>query len=79
MRCKLREPDRVKFASSEDDPVKHLADFHSYPDYFVKYCIDEFGLESSKRILEHYNRSPVSTYRVNYLKAKPEEISAFFK
>jgi len=75
LRACLREPHKVVYASPEDDPVKHLADFYSYPDYFVKYCLLEFGFEDTRRLLGRYNQAPHVTYRVNYLKAKPDEVA----
>jgi len=74
MRSKLREPEKVKFASRENEPEKFLADFYSYPIYFVRYCLDEFGVQATKQMLLSFNKPPTVTYRVNYLKAKPEEV-----
>ena len=76
MRSKLREPEKVKFASRENEPEKFLADFYSYPLYFVHYCLSEFGLQDTKQMLLNFNKPPTVTYRVNYLKAKPEEVCA---
>ncbi|MBK7142132.1 MAG: 16S rRNA (cytosine(967)-C(5))-methyltransferase RsmB [bacterium] len=75
MRARLREPEKVKFASIEENPVKHLAEFYSYPDYFVEYCVNEFGVEKSLQLLIAYNQPPHVTYRVNFLKAKPDEVA----
>jgi len=75
LRARLREPQRVTFASVEVDPVKHLADTHSYPDYFVEYCIQEFGVERTQSLLQQYNVRPHVTYRVNFLRAKPDEVA----
>ena len=79
MRSKLREPEKVKFASRENEPEKFLADFYSYPVYFVRYCLDEFGLQATKQMLLSFNQPPTVTYRVNYLKAKPEEVCAMLE
>ncbi len=75
LRSKLREPDKVKFIAREENPVKHLGDFYSFPDYFVEYCVNEFGLERAEKLLQRYNRPPHLTYRVNFLKAKPDEVA----
>jgi 16S rRNA (cytosine967-C5)-methyltransferase len=79
MRTRLREPDKVKFAVKDENPLKYLADYYSYPDYFVKYCLDEFGVEKAERLLAAYNRPPTVTYRVNYLKAKPDEVASLLR
>lgn len=75
LRSKLREPEKVKFIAREENPVKHLGDFYSYPDYFVEYCVNEFGIERAEKLLQRYNRPPHLTYRVNFLKAKPDEVA----
>ncbi len=79
LRASIREPHKVKFAPIEENPAKHLADFYSFPEYFVEYCLREFGLDNSKKFLEEYNHPPHVTYRVNFLKAKPEEVAEILK
>ena len=79
LRASIREPEKVQFVSVKDDPVKHLADFYSFPDYFVKYCYQEYGLKQTKQLLQNFNKPPRVTYRVNFLKAKPEEIIELLK
>ena len=76
MRTALREPQRVQFVSKAQDPTRHLADYYSFPDHFVDYCIKEFGVEKTEAQLAGMNRPPLVTYRVNYLKAKPDEVAA---
>jgi 16S rRNA (cytosine967-C5)-methyltransferase len=65
----------VVFVSKDEDPVRYLADFYSYPDYFVTYCLREFGHEKAEKLLETYNQPPHVTYRVNSLNAKPDEVT----
>lgn len=77
LRAAIREPKKVKYISKEENPVKYLADFYSFPDFFVEYCLKEFDIENTEILLKKYNLPPRVTYRVNYLKAKPEEISEF--
>ena len=79
LRASIREPEKVQFVSINDDPVKHLADFYSFPDYFVKYCVQEYGLKQATQLLQNFNKPPHVTYRVNFLKAKPEEIIELLK
>ena len=79
LRASIREPEKVQFVSVKDDPVKHLADYYSFPDYFVKYCYQEYGLKQTKQLLQNFNKPPHVTYRVNFLKAKPEEIAELLK
>jgi 16S rRNA (cytosine967-C5)-methyltransferase len=79
LRASIREPDKVKFASKDKDPKKYLGDYYSYPDYFVDYCLREFGPEDSEKLLIAYNQPPHVTYRVNFLKTKPEEVIELLK
>jgi len=75
MRTRLREPHRVVFPDRHEDPVKNLALYHSYPDHFVQYCISEFGFEQTEQLLVTGNKAPRVTYRINSLKAKPDEVT----
>src|SRR3972149_2572894 len=75
MRAKPREPDKAVFPNRDEDPLSFLANFYSYPDYFVKYCVDEFGMADAEQLLISYNEPPRLTYRVNSLKAKPDEVA----
>jgi 16S rRNA (cytosine967-C5)-methyltransferase len=75
LRSSIREPEKVIYADRDKNPLKYLADFYSYPDYFVKYCLDEFGLYNTEKLLENYNKPPKVTYRVNNLKVKPDEVA----
>ncbi len=74
LRTYLREPDKAVFPDSENDSVRYLAEFYSYPDYFALYCLKEFGLEKSEKLLASMNGAPNLTVRVNLLKAKAPEI-----
>ncbi len=74
MRACLREPHRITFGSRDEDPARYLGIYYSQPDHFVEYCLREFGLERSERLLAKLNEPPHVTYRVNYLKAKPDEV-----
>lgn len=75
MRASLREPQKVKFAGKREDPVRYLGDYYSYPDHFVEYCLKEFGYEQTEQLLSLNNHPPQVTYRVNALKAKPDEVA----
>lgn len=79
LRASIREPQKVKFAPVEKDPVKYLSDFFSFPEYFVDYCVREFGIDKTKQMLDESNQPPRVTYRVNFLKVKPEEIAEILK
>jgi 16S rRNA (cytosine967-C5)-methyltransferase len=75
MRSQLRSPEKVNFGFKDDDPMKYLSVFYSYPDYFVAYCLKEFGYPRAERLLNDLNQPPHITYRVNSLKTKPDEVA----
>ncbi len=75
MRSALREPEKVVFVNKHEDPVKHLGDFYSFPDFIVQYAISEFGIERTEQMLSSFNAPPQVTYRVNFLKTKPDEVA----
>jgi 16S rRNA (cytosine967-C5)-methyltransferase len=76
LRTALRHPERIVFVDPDDDPVRYLADYYSYPNWFVSYCLDEFKFEDTRRLLENMNLPPRISFRVNSLKATPEEVMA---
>jgi len=76
MRARLRNPEKVAFVSPTEEPAKYLGDFYSFPDYFVRHCLAEFGFEKTERLLISYNQPPRVSYRVNFLKIKPDEVRA---
>ena len=75
LRAAVRNPGKIFFRNKDEDPVNYLANYYSYPDWFVAYCLEEFKLEQTEKLLSGMNRPPQITYRVNLLKAKPEEVS----
>ncbi len=75
MRSALREPEKVVFVDKHEYPVKHLGDFYSFPDFLVQYAISEFGIERTEKMLVAFNAPPHVTYRVNFLKTKPDEVA----
>ena len=79
MRAYIRNPEKVKFVSPEEEPIKYLADYYSYPEYFVNYCLQEFGYESTEQLLRRYNEAPRVTYRVNLVKHRTDEIAELLR
>jgi 16S rRNA (cytosine967-C5)-methyltransferase len=74
MRSKLREPDKPVYPNKAEEPVKYLSVYYSFPQYFARYCHDEFGLKDAEVLLATFNQPPRVTYRVNLLRAKPDEV-----
>jgi 16S rRNA (cytosine967-C5)-methyltransferase len=76
LRSALRNPERAVYVDKKVDPVGYLANFYSYPEWFVEYCLKEFKWDETVKLLAGMNQPPLLTYRINHLKAKPEEIAA---
>ncbi len=75
LRAALREPDKIIFPKVEENPAGYLGTYYSFPDYFVGYCMKEFGYEKTEQLLRSCNEPPHVTYRVNFLKVKPDEVA----
>jgi len=79
LRNAIRHPERIVFRNKDDDPVVYLADFYSYPEWFASYCLDEFGMDDTEKMLKAMNEPPRISFRVNLLKAKAVEIEEVFR
>jgi 16S rRNA (cytosine967-C5)-methyltransferase len=76
LRNAVRHPERIVFRQKSENPVAYLADYYSYPEWFVSYCLEEFKLEETEKLLETMNQPPLLSFRVNPLKAKIDGIAA---
>jgi 16S rRNA (cytosine967-C5)-methyltransferase len=56
-----------------DDDIKNLALMYSFEEWMVKLFINQYGIETTKAILEGLNETPYNTVRVNTYKIKYEE------
>lgn len=75
----LRDPNKVNYPNKKEDPVTFLANFHSYPDWFVEYCLSEFGYDRTDKLLRRGNDAPQITYRVNSLRYNPSALKRLFE
>lgn len=79
LRSAIRNPQRRVFIDPRENPVQHLSDYYSYPDWFVEYCLTEFKYEATEKLLAEMNNPPYLSFRANYIKAKPEQIAEILK
>jgi 16S rRNA (cytosine967-C5)-methyltransferase len=79
LRAAIRHPERIVFRNKLDDPVGYLAVHYSYPDWFVDYCLREFKLEETEKLLANMNLPPKISFRANTIKARVEDISKSLK
>jgi len=56
-----------------EEPVKYLSTFYSFPEFLVRLLMDTYG-EKTEDILKASNLPPVTSIRINTLKATPDEV-----
>ena len=74
LRSAVREPQKSDFPTDESVETLALQTFH--PTWLVKLFVEEFGLETAKKICATNNIEPPLCLRVNFLKSNREEILA---
>jgi 16S rRNA (cytosine967-C5)-methyltransferase len=79
LRAALRNPEKVVFRNKKEEPVNYLADYYSYPDWFVKHCLDEFGFKETSKLLDSMNRPPAVSFRINAIQIRLEQITKKMK
>jgi len=57
-----------------EDPVENLALRYCHPEWLVRRWLGQYGFEETKALMEHNNRTPVTTLRVNTSKISKEEL-----
>lgn len=72
LRSAVREPNKSDFPTGDDVQSLALRTFH--PLWLVKLFIEEFGLDTTKKLLEFDNTDPPLCLRVNFLKTTREKI-----
>lgn len=75
LRNYLRNQEKVVFPDKHDKPIEYLGSYYSYPDWFVKYALDEFGAERAEKLLIRGNLPPTVTYRINRLRYNPAQMT----
>jgi len=68
LRAICRRKDQITFPDAEDDRVRYLSVFHSYPTWIVEKWIRELGIDSAESLLAAGNRIPDLIIRRNSLK-----------
>jgi 16S rRNA (cytosine967-C5)-methyltransferase len=74
----LRSPEKVSFPDKAESPVEYLGSYYSYPDWFVKYCLNEFGPDRTEKLLIRGNQPPSLTYRINRLRFNHSQLTELF-
>ena len=74
LRTAVREPERAKFPSAEDDDADSIALTMMHPRWLVKRWIGEFGVYETKKLCAFDNEPAVLSIRANTLKTSRNEL-----
>lgn len=75
----LRERDRLRFPSVDDDLIRYLAIYWSHPDWLVKKWLGYFGKEETELLLQADNGESPLILRANRLKNNRNELLEAFR
>lgn len=70
----LRNPDKIKYPSPEQETAAYLAVYYSHPQWLVEEWLAAFGYDQTKSILAYNNRPADLTIRCNRIKTTPDEL-----
>jgi len=74
LRGYLREPERIKWPSAEEEPVAYLAVMYSHPRWLVERWLKCYGLENTRKFCEFNNRPAELWIRTNTLRISREDL-----
>jgi 16S rRNA (cytosine967-C5)-methyltransferase len=72
----LREKDSIEMPDLAKDPVKYISVAYSHPSWLIRRWVNRYGADETIRLAEANNRVPTIGFRLNRLRATPEELSA---
>ncbi len=76
LRNAIRQAGGIAFPDFEEEPIRHIAAFHSHPEWLVERWIEAFGVEETLALCQADNENPSICLRVNTLKASRDEALA---
>lgn len=74
LRNYCRKADTISYPDRNDEPVKYLSVYYSYPEWLVKSIMDEHGADFTEKFLKYSNEVPDVTVRVNNLKTNKAKL-----
>lgn len=74
-----RQPEKIVFPDSEQNPAEYISAFHSHPLWLVERWLAEYGFEDTVKLCKYNNDSPELSLRCNTLKTEPEKLIAALK
>ncbi len=74
LRSYLREKNKIRFPSMEEDKVKNIALFYSFPDWMVQMWLETLGEEETIKLCQAFNQRPRLCFRINSLKIDKDDL-----
>ena len=68
LRNVVRMPEKAKYPTMEEDPIKHLALEYYHPEWLIKRWINRLGFEEVRKLCVFNNTTPPLSIRTNTLK-----------
>jgi 16S rRNA (cytosine967-C5)-methyltransferase len=78
LRRYLRERNLVSFPAWEEDKIKNIGLFYSFPDWMVQMWLEVFGEEGTIKLCQAFNRKPKLWCRINSLKIDMRGLEEIF-
>ncbi len=79
LRSLVRNLDKLKFPTIEEDPILHISLVHSHPEWMVGRWLKRFGIKETIKICQKNNEPPPASLRTNTLKCNREELQKVLK
>ena len=70
----IRKYDNIYWPDINQDPVKYISVFYSYPDWMIKRWLKRYGMELCKTVCNQMNTKPNITLRINKLRINMVEL-----
>lgn len=74
LRNYIRRMETIAYPEKEENPVKYLSVYYSYPEWMVSKLMNEFGFDFTEDFLKSGNFVPPVTVRVNCLKTDKKSL-----
>lgn len=74
LRGYLKKRDELQLPDRAEDEIRYLSIKYSYEPWIVELWVDEYGVEFTEELLAAGNETPPNTIRLNWLKAKKEDL-----
>lgn len=78
LRNYLRDKNRVRFPSWEENKVENIALFYSFPIWMVESWLNMFGEEKTIKLCQAFNERPKLCCRMNSIKVDPPSLQEKF-